>query len=274
MPHHLPDLFETAQSTELAKIRGVCLDIDDTLSTSGKLEAQAYEALWRLKAAGFYVVPITGRPAGWCDLIARFWPVDAVIGENGAVSFFMDHSTSHPIRKRLDTPKGESDATLREKLKKLGEQIQKEFPQARTASDQQYREYDLAIDICEDVAPWADSEVQRLLQLAHQYGAHAKLSSIHVNIWFGDYDKKKGFDTWLAQAKKTGAPDVDHWLYIGDSPNDEPLFATFKHSVGVANLQRYYDRLKALPTWITRAESGAGFVEMVDRLTRVASGGH
>jgi len=271
--HLLPRSFADASSHELSRVEGICLDIDDTLSTDGKLEADAYAALWRLKQARFRLVPITGRPAGWCDLIARFWPVDAVVGENGAFTFYMEKSetTGLVLRKRLDTPKGDSDLVLQEKLKRLREEIQSQFPQARVASDQAYREYDLAIDICEDVPAWKAPEVERLLDFCKARGAHAKLSSIHVNIWFGDYDKKKGFDTWLNCAQKTGAPRIENWLYIGDSPNDEPLFATFQQSLGVANLKKYLDRLQSLPTWITSQPCGAGFVEMADRLIAMRS---
>ncbi len=264
----MPHPFGKSQHQQLAQIQGVCLDIDDTLSTEGQLTAEAYGALWKLKEAGFYVVPITGRPAGWCDLIARFWPVDAVVGENGAFTFFVDQSGSdaHTVKRRLDTPKGDSDSVLQQKLKDLGKEIQILFPQSRPASDQAYREFDLAIDICEDVSPWPEDEVQRLLQFCRDRGAHAKLSSIHVNVWFGDYDKKKGFDHWLSQAQNRSAPPIESWLYIGDSPNDEPLFATFKYSVGVSNLKKYFDRLQFFPTWITQRECGAGFVEMAERL--------
>ena len=73
----------------LANIRGVFTDIDETVSTAGHLTAEAYGALAALHKAGLLVVPVTGRPAGWCDHIARFWPVDAVVGENGA--FWMWH---------------------------------------------------------------------------------------------------------------------------------------------------------------------------------------
>ncbi|MDR0448042.1 MAG: HAD hydrolase family protein, partial [Treponema sp.] len=77
-------LFNEMGIGEAAGIRYVLMDIDDTLTTGGKLSAPAYTALWRLHEAGLKVIPITGRPAGWCDLIAREWPVDAVVGENGA----------------------------------------------------------------------------------------------------------------------------------------------------------------------------------------------
>ena len=265
-----PREWSTASLEELRKVRGVCLDIDDTLSTAGKLTAEAYSALWKLKNAGFAVVPITGRPAGWCDHFARFWPVDAVVGENGAFTFFMQEG----VRRRIDTPAGERPEVLKQKLERLSAKILERFPQARWASDQAYREYDLAIDVCEDVPAWSREEVDTLLELCRKEGAHAKLSSIHVNTWFGQYDKRGGFKNWLdagapgLKPSTAGVPDWEEWLFIGDSPNDEPLFATFQHTVGVANLRRYLDRLQHPPRWITAGESGAGFAEMSERLIR------
>ena len=250
---------------QLAHVCGVCLDIDETLSTHGKLTGPAFQALWDLYQAGFGVVPVTGRPAGWCDHIARFWPVHAVVGENGAFIFYMEDG----VRKRMDTPKGESMQEIRKKMAILDREIRKAFPQARYASDQAYRECDLAIDFCEDVPPWPQDEVERLLAFCQKAGAHAKLSSIHVNTWFGDFDKLKGLGAWFA----AGSPGLDlesapkeHWLFIGDSPNDEPIFSKFDDSVGVANIRPFLNRLKHPPRWITQAESGHGFVEMARRL--------
>ena len=191
-----------------------------------------------------------------------------MIGENGAFTFFLKGASSSRkvSRQRLDTPKGHSDFELHERLGRLRSEIQAQFPKAQVASDQAYREWDLAIDICEDVEPWHPEAVQRLLDFCRGAGAHAKLSSIHVNIWFGDYDKKKGFEFWLSSAEAQGAPAADRWLYVGDSPNDEPLFASFQRSVGVANVKKYLDQLQARPTWITSQACGGGFVEMTDRL--------
>lgn len=255
--------WDQADLKELKSIEGICLDIDDTLSTHGKLTASAYEALWRLKAAGFLVVPITGRPAGWCDHIARFWPVDAVIVENGAFSFFMEKG----VRKKLNTPG--SDPQAKEKLARLAEKILKRFPHAKWASDQSYRDNDLAIDFCEDVPAWKDEDVDALVRLCHAEAAHAKVSSIHVNAWYGDFDKKKGFQAWIdAGAPGLGRtpPTKEKWLYIGDSPNDEPMFGYFEHSVGVANLTKFLPKLAHPPKWMTKSESGSGFVEMADRM--------
>ncbi|MDR3608320.1 MAG: HAD-IIB family hydrolase [Oligoflexia bacterium] len=260
----LPMALKNAAPAELKGVRGVCLDIDDTLSTHGKLTAEAYSALWRLREAGLIVVPITGRPAGWCDHFARFWPVNAIVGENGAFTFFMEGG----IRRRIDTlADAGTIAGRKARLEKLGVAILERFPHAKWASDQAYREYDLAIDVCEDVPPWNPNDVEELLALCAREGAHAKLSSIHVNAWFGDFDKRRGFEKWLSSGAPgcpAPVPNMKEWLFIGDSPNDEPMFAAFPYTVGVANLSRYLDRLKSPPRWITASESGKGFAEMAD----------
>ncbi len=266
-----PAEWASATPDELKQVRGVCLDIDETFSTRGKITAEAYQALWDLKNAGFVVVPITGRPAGWCDHIARFWPVDAVVGENGGFTFFMQDG----VRRRMETPGSLSDG--RERLMRLADQIRKRWPEARWASDQSYREFDLAIDVCEDVPAWPRADIDELLAMCTSAGAHAKLSSVHVNTWFGEFDKWRGLKNWLDQ----GAPGVTNpalaggrlkWedlLFIGDSPNDEPMFKQFRFSVGVANLREYLDRLQFPPRWLTAAESGAGFAEMAKKLVAI-----
>jgi HAD superfamily hydrolase (TIGR01484 family) len=271
------------KTEDLLSVRGICLDIDETLSTRGKLTAEAYLALWQLKQAGYAIVPITGRPAGWCDHIARFWPVDAVVGENGAFTFFVQDGVRRALTTLFpDLKDGGGGTELQEKLRALESAILKKFPEARFASDQKYREWDLAIDICEDVPRWDPARVDELLGFCHEQGAHAKLSSIHVNTWFGEYDKLSGFDTWL----RAGCPGVqgahssiplqtrDSWLFIGDSPNDEPLFQGFKHSVGVANLKPYLEKGQVThpPVWVTQQESGSGFAEMALRVIALRDG--
>ncbi len=258
-----PQPLSKAPKKELRAVQAVCFDIDDTFSTRGKLTASAYQSLWKLHRAGIATVAVTGRPAGWCDHIARFWPVHAVIGENGAFTFYMKDG----VRQRLETlslPRSQSQS----RMNSLKQAILEAFPHARWASDQAYREYDLAIDFCEDVPPWPETDVQRLLQVCAQAGAHAKRSSIHVNAWFGEYDKFTGFTRWREKGCP-GAPQplaLQHCLYIGDSPNDEPLFERFEKSVGVANLGPFLNDLRFPPTWITSKESGSGFSELAQKI--------
>ena len=124
-------------------------DIDDTLTTGGRLGAEAYAALERLRCAGKLVIPVTGRPAGWCDHIARMWPVDAVVGENGAFYFYYDGARKKLVQRFLFD--AAARAANREKMAAVRERILREVPGCALASDQLYREADLAIDYCEDV---------------------------------------------------------------------------------------------------------------------------
>jgi len=242
-------------------VRAVLLDIDDTLSTDGRLTAAAYAALERLADAGLRVVPVTGRPAGWCDMIARFWPVDAVVGENGAFWFRYDRRARRMHRRTFLAE------NTRPRLDALAREILAAVPGAALAADQPYRLADLAIDFAEDVRPLGRAEVDRIVALFEAAGARAKVSSIHVNGWFGDWDKLATARRLLEEEFAIDvAEQKDEIVFVGDSPNDEPMFAFFPNAVGVANLRRFAPRLKAFPAWITEREAGAGFVELAELL--------
>ena len=179
------------------QIRFVLTDIDDTVTTEGRLTAAAYTALEQLSAAGITVIPITGRPAGWCDHIARMWPVFAVVGENGA--FYMRYDRS---ARRMTTHQWATEEHLqdnRQKLDRLALEILQAVPGSALASDQHYRLADLAIDFCEDVAALPEAAVQQIVSLFKRAGAQAKVSSIHVNGWFGEYDKLSMTKTLFAR---------------------------------------------------------------------------
>jgi HAD superfamily hydrolase (TIGR01484 family) len=246
-------------------IRGVLTDIDDTLSTHGRLTAAAYTAMEKLRAAGRLVIPITGRPAGWCDHIARMWPVDAVVGENGA--FYMRHDdAARKLVRRFAAGTAER-AGNRSRLAAIGEAILRAVPGAALASDQLYRETDLAIDFCEDVPPLPRAAVDRIVALMEAEGMTAKVSSIHVNGWFGDYDKLVMTRTLLAEVFATDLDaERDRFAFVGDSPNDAPMFAFFPNSVGVANVRPFLDRIATPPAYVTQRDAGPGFVELADAL--------
>ena len=242
-------------------VRAVLLDIDDTLTTDGRLTAQAYAALERLQGAGLRVVPVTGRPAGWCDHIARMWPVDAVVGENGAFYFFHDSKGLHK-RFHDDAP---TRAEKRARLEAIAARILAAIPGCALASDQPYRETDLAIDYCEDVAPLPLAAAERIAALMREAGLTAKVSSIHVNGWFGDYDKLGMTRRLFAERLgiDLGAANRDV-VFAGDSPNDAPMFAFFENSVGVANVRRF--DLPNKPKYVTQAAAGTGFAELAEHL--------
>jgi HAD superfamily hydrolase (TIGR01484 family) len=249
----------------LARAQGVFADIDGTLTTDGRLTAEAYAAMSALHDAGLLVVPITGRPAGWCDHIARMWPVAAVVGENGAFYFCYDRAARRLLKRFRD-----DDATRaanRARLAAVRDRILAEVPGTALASDQLYREADLAIDWCEDVAPLADDAVDRIVAIMRAAGMTAKVSSIHVNGWFGVYDKL-GMTRTLMQERFGVELDAarDRYVFVGDSPNDAPMFGYFPLSVAVANVGRFAARLEHPPAYVTAGESGAGFGELAARV--------
>jgi hypothetical protein len=247
------------------RIRGVFTDIDDTLTTDGRLTAEAYGALERLSRAGLLCVPITGRPAGWCDHIARMWPVDAVVGENGAFYFRYDAEKRRMIRRFFfSRVRRETD---RRRLDRIRKRVLAEVPGSAVASDQFYREADLAIDFCEDVPRLPPEAIDRIVDIFRTEGATAKVSSIHVNGWFGDYDKLTMTRILLSECFGVDLDaDRDRYIFVGDSPNDAPMFAYFPNAVGVANVRELADRLETPPAYVTDGRSGFGFAELAETL--------
>lgn len=250
---------------DAARIRLVLTDIDDTLTCEGRLPADAYRALEDLHAAGFIVAPITGRPAGWCDMIARFWPVAGVVGENGAFYFAYD-GASRKMRRVFAAPDAERAAN-RARLEAIKARVLAEVPGAAVSADQAYREADLAIDFCEDVAPLESQAIDRIKAIFEEAGAVAKISSIHVNGWFGQYDK---LSMTRRFALDVAGIDIDRdngqVVFVGDSPNDAPMFGFFRNACGVSLVRNFVGRLEAEPAYVTLGGGGRGFVEVAERL--------
>ena len=248
-----------------ANMHTVFSDIDDTLTTDGQLTPPAYAALDALRSAGLRVILITGRPAGWCDHIARMWPVDAVIGENGAFYYWHDHA-AHKLKHRHLLGEAERAANT-SKLAAVRDTILREVPGCAVASEQFCRLYDLAIDFCEDVPALPQSAVDRIVTLMEQAGMTAKVSSIHVNGWFGEYDKLSM--AHLLMRERYGlelAQERERCMFAGDSPNDAPMFSYLPHAVGVANVMDFAQGMKALPAYVTSSRGGAGFAELAQAL--------
>jgi len=245
----------------VARVRALLADIDGTMTSDGRLGAAAYRAMEQLQEAGVHVVPVTGRPAGWCDHIARFWPVAAVVGENGAFYFRYDHGGRRMIRAwARDAAQREQD---RSRLAAIGVEVLRQVPGTALAADQRYREADLAIDWCEDVPALAATQVQRVADLLHGHGLTVKVSSIHVNAWFGDYDKLTM--TRRLMREQFGIDletDRESVAFVGDSPNDEPMFEFFPNSIAVANIADFVDSIAHRPAYVTRGAEGAGFTEL------------
>ena len=254
----VPAPLAAAPAAVLAGLRWVLTDIDDTLTTGGRLTAAAYAALERLALAGIAVVPITGRPAGWCDMIARTWPVAAVVGENGALWYAHDPATRRMRRHAVQ------DLPARAALERLAQQAMAAVPGSALAADQPFRLFDVAVDFREDAGPLGLDAAERIAGIFRAGGAAAKVSSIHVNAWMGQWDKLSGLRHLFATLWQPLEGVLGQVAYLGDSPNDAPIFAEVPLSIGVANVLPFLDAMPAAPAYVTRAEAGAGFVEFAE----------
>lgn len=256
--------MESIENFKASKIKVVFSDIDDTLTENGQIHPQTFSAIWKLHAAGIQFIPITGRPAGWCEMIARMWPVAAVIGENGAFYFSLSHGKMH----RHFAQSEQERLSYKQKLKTIEDEVLLKYPSARLASDQFCRLYDLAIDFCEDVPALSKSDVAGIVNIFEKYGAQAKVSSIHVNGWFGTHNKLTMALHYLASELQWLETEKiqDQCAFIGDSPNDEPMFEYFKNSVAVSNFRDFEATAQHFPKYITLQSHGLGFEEFVNRL--------
>ncbi len=257
---------------ERRRITGVFTDIDDTLTTDGAITADALQALADIKAAGLQVIPITGRPVGWSEPFALSWPVDAIVAENGAVALLADKNGRQPLyggREQLSKRYQQDEATRRAnytRMQQVAQRVLHEVPGALLSQDSPGRETDIAIDHSEFVH-LPPAHIAQALHIMRSEGMNASVSSIHINGWFGAHNKLEGA-RWIV--RELLGRDLDsemaRWVYIGDSTNDELMFAAFPHSVGVANIRRFEAQLNHKPRYITEAERGAGFAEVANAL--------
>ncbi|MFB0921823.1 MAG: HAD-IIB family hydrolase [Oscillospiraceae bacterium] len=238
-----------------SSLKFILCDIDDTITTGGKLTRAAYNALWDLYERGYGVIPVTGRPAGWCDMIIREWPVKAVVGENGAFVYYNDgahiKTFTHPSVAGVDAIK---------KLEGVKEACLEGVPGCRVARDQFARIYDLAIDFNEDPPYLGLEAAEKIRDICVSMGAEAKISSIHVNAWFGNYNKLSMTELFMKEILKEEHI-KEKVIFFGDSPNDEPMFEYFPLSCAVANILPFEKILHHLPSYVTSYAGGEGFAE-------------
>ena len=241
--------------SKLEKAKILLFDLDGTFVDADNLQSSTYSSLEKISNKEIKTVVVTGRPAGWCDLIARWWPVDSVIGENGALSYSM-------LDGRMKRDVFDSSLTLeksREFLQSLLKEIKSNFGEVCLAADQPFRQWDLALDISEENS-MPMNKVKEIHDFCITKGANAAISNIHLNIWYGSYTKLDMANRILNKWKI----DFDECIYIGDSPNDESMFKNFPLSVGVKSVKKYAKIMTHCPSYITDKDANQGFEELVN----------
>lgn len=244
------------------RIKFIISDVDDTITTDGRLLPKALDALYRLKAAGKYIILVTGGSAGWSDGYIRQWPVDCVISESGALLLYRSednsicYETNPLIMDRVET------ASIRSSILKMTEE------KYVFSSDQYARIYDIAYERnCLD-----DASLSSLLEIIRINGCKALISSIHVNVLLADYSKAGGVKAFFSRIK-TVLGFSENWsdfisssLALGDSRNDEALFKMFPHSIGNKRVFDERSSFSVLPEYYTMEYGGDSFASVAGLL--------
>jgi len=246
-----------APRSTFASVRFVLTDMDETLTYRGRLSARTYHALERLQDAGAKVIPVTAAPAGWCDQMARMWPVDGVISENGGL--FIQRDGEYGVKRKF-WHRDEKRQAISDQLAAIGRHIAQVVPSAKFADDQVFRLTSLAF-------AQLDSEADRRVLVAamRKAGLNVAVNNLWILGWIGAYDKLAMARRAMADAYNIDVDaDLDAVLYCGDSTNDAPMFGLFRHTVGVSSVRHYLAEIPVLPNWITEGPGGDGFVEVAD----------
>lgn len=252
--------FRLCPPQALRAIRGVLTDIDDTLTQDGAITPAALHALHLLEAAAVPVIAITGRPAGWSEAFALAWPVHAIVAENGAVMLRRD---GQQLRRDFTQAASErADNFLR--LQACAQAVLAQVPGSRLATDSAGRLTDIAIDHSEHAHLDAE-QIEAVCALMRSHGLHATVSSIHINGWIGEHNKLTAAH-WAVETLFARKFLAEEWLYVGDSTNDQQMFASLPLSIGVANIARFLPQLLTRPAYVTQAERGDGFAEVAAAL--------
>ena len=260
--------FEDWPLAARRQITGILTDIDDTLTTEGAITPDALAALAALKAAGLDVIAITGRPVGWSEPFARDWPVNAIVAENGAVALiasqkgFLRISGERMQLSKIYQQDAQTRAGNMARMQAVLARIERELPGVRRATDSPGRETDIALDHSE-FAHLSPAQIAEVVRILRSEGMNATVSSIHINGWYGGHNKLQGA-RWIVRELlgRDLDAEMDRWVYVGDSTNDQLMFEAFGNSIGVANVRRFEAQLSHLPRYITRGERGAGFAEV------------
>ena len=261
----MPKPLSSLTKHQAKKIKWLLTDVDDTLTWQGKLPSETLLALDKLNAVGVNIVPVTGACAGWCDQIARLWPVHGVIGENGALWM---QKNGRGFTTKTMYPIEQMRSRQSELMKQLNHLLD-DYDDIDFADDQAFRFCDVAINLSQDREPLDEQICQELLYRIRQLSVdgeavNAALSSIHLNVWIGNHSKRLTAEKYLQENIGDSSIDINEVAYIGDSLNDETMFSWLTMTFGVKNIEAVLDKLTVQPTFITTKNGGHGFAELAE----------
>ncbi len=248
---------------DLANIDYVFSDVDDTITTHARVTARVLAAMESLAAAGVKLVPVTGRPAGWCHGLSRAWPIAGIVAENGAAAFWIN---ARGVQQEMFMENNaHARAQQRAALVAIQAEALQKFPMFSAAQDQFMRVGDIAFDHAENTQPPVPAaQIAQLVAFLQSKQLLTAVSSIHAHGALGDRNKFTMTCAFIKAALDTTFEAINaRSIFIGDSHNDASMFDRFTHTVGVANVVK---DLPTPPRYVTTAREGEGFIEMAQAI--------
>jgi HAD superfamily hydrolase (TIGR01484 family) len=262
-----PQPFQRCDPARLREIDTLLFDVDDTVTWRGRLPQIAADALYRAGESSLTLVAVTGRSASWAELLLRLFPLEAAIAETGAMCLYEDGGKVSVLHAE---PSQQVRREHELRRRDAADRALREVPAARLALDNMGRVYDTAFDLIEDGPPIGETDAARIRAILAEEGLTVAQSSVHINAWFGAFDKATMVDRWFREVKGTSLDaHAGRSLYAGDSTNDGAMFARVPLAVGVANVEPHLPALAERgqsPAFITDGEGGHGFAQIVDAL--------
>ncbi len=247
--------LQTLEPLHAQQIRLIATDMDGTLTTQGQFTATLLQTLEQLAIAQIPVVIVTGRSAGWVSGVVEYLPVFGAIAENGGLFFPRKADQFWLLADIADFSKH------RKALEQMFQSLQQEWPTVQESSDNRFRLTDWTFD----VTGLTPGDLQQMGDRCQANGFGFTYSTVQCHIKLPAQDKASGLLRVLHRYFPSLSP--TNLVTVGDSPNDEPLFApVFPLSVGVANVLEYRDRLTYPPAYVTQTPEGQGFCELAQYL--------
>jgi HAD superfamily hydrolase (TIGR01484 family) len=219
-------------------------DFDGTLTYKEGMSPVFFDIISLLEKMNTPLVIVTGRSLSWGHFLLTHFPYlqDVIVEGGGAI---VTRKGKFITESRLV-----SDEDV-QRLADFTHDFKKEFPNISLSVDSFGRKTDRAIELHDLQDGVLFHHIEDFLK---DHKINFSTSNVHLNFWCGEVSKYIAVDHFL-KMKKTKETEC---IFFGDSLNDQAMFKSFHHSVGVSNISLVLNQLKHRPSVILTGDENIG----------------
>lgn len=229
-------------------------DFDGTLTYKEGLSSIFFDILHLLEKKNIPLVIVTGRSLSWGHFLLTHFPyLEDVIVEGGGT--IVSRKGKFITEDCLVSP---------ENVQRLADFVvdfKKEFPNIHLSVDSFGRKTDRAVELHDLQDGVLFGHIEEFLRSRN---INFSTSNVHLNFWCGEVSKYIAVEHFLKK-KQT---EENKCIFFGDSLNDQAMFKSFHHSVGVANINKVLDQIKYRPTEILVGDENIGPYGVLNYLSK------